>query len=129
MITDPQNPQHWILLAQERLEKVDALFERFGSSYSGVELLQEAVERFLKGYLVAKGWHLIKTHNLSELVAEAAGYDADFKRFLDFAASLTQQFWEQHYPGGDLTEVGSDYTDLRQQAGELVALILASVSV
>lgn len=62
-------------------------------------------------------------------MAEAAGYDADFKRFLDFAASLTQQFWEQHYPGGDLTEVGSDYTDLRQQAGELVALILASVSV
>lgn len=60
MITDPQNPQHWILLAQERLEKVDALFERFGSSYSGVELLQEAVERFLKGYLVAKGWRLIK---------------------------------------------------------------------
>lgn len=129
MITDPQNPQHWILLAQERLEKADALFERFGSSYSGVELLQEAVERFLKGYLVSKGWRLIKTHNLPELVAEAASYDADFKRFLDFAASLTQQFWEQHYPGGDLTEVGSDYTYVRQQAGELFALILATVSV
>lgn len=129
MITDPQNPQHWILLAQERLEKADALFERFGSSYSGVELLQEAVERFLKGYLVSKGWRLIKTHNLPELVAEAASYDADFKRFLDFAASLTQQFWEQHYPGGDLTEVGSDYTYVRQPAGELFALILATVSV
>jgi HEPN domain-containing protein len=128
MITDPQNPRHWLLLAQERLEKADALFEQFGSSYSGVELLQEAVERFLKGYLVAKGWRLVRTHNLPELVAEAAGYDGDFKRFLDFAASLTQQFWEQHYPGGDLTEVGSDYTDLRQQAGELVALVLASVS-
>jgi len=129
MITDPQNPQHWILLAQERLEKADALFERFGSSYSGVELLQEAVERFLKGYLVSKGWRLIRTHNLPELVAEAADYNADFKRFLDFAASQTKQFWEQHYPGGDLTEVGSDYSDLRQQAGELAALILASVSV
>ena len=34
---------------------------------------------------------------------------------------------QQHYPGGDLTEVGSDYELLRQQAGEMIVLILASV--
>ena len=49
MITDPNNSSHWLLLARDRLEKADALFTRFGSSWSGVELLHEAAERYLKG--------------------------------------------------------------------------------
>lgn len=67
MITDPANPEHWFLLAKERLDKADALFPIFGASWSGVELLHEATERYLKGYLVSKGWSLIKTHDLSRL--------------------------------------------------------------
>ena len=45
MITDPNNPLDWLLLAQDRLEKADALFFQFGASWSGVELLHEAIER------------------------------------------------------------------------------------
>lgn len=54
-------------------------------------------------------------------------FNPKFAEFAELAHSLTEQFWEQHYPGGDLTEVGSDYELLRQQAGEMIALILASV--
>jgi hypothetical protein len=39
------------------------------------------------------------------------------------AQSLTEQFWAQHYPGDDLSEVGFDYPELRQMAGELIGLI------
>jgi hypothetical protein len=39
---------------------------------------------------------------------------------------LTIQFWAQHYPGGDLTEVGADYDLLRHEIGDLVILILAA---
>ena len=58
MKTDESNPHDWFLLARERLEKADALYKQFGPSYSGVELLEEAVERYLKGYLVANRWPL-----------------------------------------------------------------------
>ena len=47
------------------------------------------------------------------------------KSFADLCESLTAQFWAQHYPGGDLTDVGTDYDDLRSQAEEMIALILA----
>ncbi len=127
MRTDEKNPHDWFLLAQERLEKADLLFNLCGPSYSGVELLQEAVERYLKGYLVAKGWPLERIHDLNRLVEAAMAFDPQFGDFAELAHSLTEQFWEQHYPGGDLTEVGADYDDLRQQAGEMIALILASV--
>jgi hypothetical protein len=34
--------------------------------------------------------------------------------------SLTEQFWAQHYPGGDITGLGADYPELQAQAHKLV---------
>jgi hypothetical protein len=48
--------------------------------------------------------------------------------FAETSSILTEQFWEQHYPGGDLDEVGKDYPDLRQSLGQLVALIEAKLA-
>lgn len=122
-MTDPQNPADWLILARDRLEKADAIFERFGASWTGIELLHEAVERFLKAYLVHKGWTLIKTHDLSRLLVEACHFNGDFEAYAEMARSLTEQFWEQHYPGGDLDEVGQDYSTLRESTGQMIALI------
>ena len=60
----------------------------------------------LKAFLLSKNWSLVRTHDLNYLLAEAAKHDARFIQFAAVAQSLTEQFWEQHYPGGDLTEVG-----------------------
>lgn len=125
MKTDETNPQDWLFLARERLVAADALFQARGATYSGVELLQESVERFLKAYLISKGWELQKIHNLSTLLDHALTFDSRFEAFADLSENLTAQYWAQHYPGDDLTEVGSDYPELRQSAGELIQLIEA----
>ena len=127
MKTDETNPHHWFFLAAERLEAADALYEARGACYSAIELLQEAVERYLKGFLIWTGWPLRKVHNLSTILDAAVERDSRFKTFADLCEKLTAQYWAQHYPGGDLEDVGSDYDELRQQAGEMIDLILASV--
>jgi len=127
MKTDENNPQHWFLLAAERLSAADVLYAQSGSTYSGIEILHEAVERYLKGFLIGRGWSLRKVHDLTFLNDQAKSFDTGFTAFDDLCESLTEQFWAQHYPGGDLSTVGSDYESLRRQAGELIALILASV--
>lgn len=127
MTTDPNNPADWLLLARDRLEKADALFERFGASWSGIELLHEAAARYLKAFLIHHGWSLVKTHDLSRLLAEACGFECRFDCFADMTQSLTEQFWEQHYPGGDLDEIGHDYPALRQSLGEMVRMIEAAI--
>ncbi len=43
MKTDEANPQDWFLLAAERLSAADVLYAQSGSTYSGIEILQEAV--------------------------------------------------------------------------------------
>jgi HEPN domain-containing protein len=86
--TDGNNPQDWLLLAKERLEKADPLFAQFGASYSGVGLLQEAIERYLTGFLAAGGWPLERVHDLNRLLEAAMTFDKQFQRFSEMAHSL-----------------------------------------
>ena len=98
MKTDETNPSDWFLLARERLDAADAVRDARGPCNSSVELLQEAVERYLKGFLIGKGWPLQRIHNLSTLLDAAIQRAPRFKSFADLCEGLTAQFWEQHYP-------------------------------
>ena len=117
------NPGDWFYSAGDRLKIADLAWASEGLTQSGIELLQESVERYLKGYLVAKDWTLKKTHDLDVLLIEATRYDSRFDRFRDLADELTEDFFAQHYPGGDWTDLGKNYESLRRQAGELIELI------
>ena len=124
MRTDETNPSDWFLLARERLDAADAVRAVRGPCNSSVELLQEAIERYLKGFLIGRGWRLQRIHSLSALLDAAIQRDPRFQSFADLCDGLTAQFWEQHYPGGDLAEVGADYDELRQQADQMIDMIL-----
>jgi HEPN domain-containing protein len=121
--TDESNPADWFAFAAERLLAADVLSRHDGTSASSVEALQEAAERYLKGFLIAKGWALKRTHDLKVLVKDAAVFAPEFSRFLDLADRLTAEFFEQHYPGGDLTHVGENYPGMRAEISEVIALI------
>jgi HEPN domain-containing protein len=124
--TDETNPADWFLLGRERLEAADAVRSARGVCNSAVELLQESVERYLKGFLVSTGWPLQRIHSLSTLLDFAIKRDARFKEFAELCDTLTAQFWQQHYPGGDLTDVGADYDALRAESEQLIVLILSA---
>ncbi|MBI4660141.1 MAG: HEPN domain-containing protein [Verrucomicrobia bacterium] len=126
--TDEQDPADWLAFAQERLAAADLLKAREELTPACIECLQEAAGRLLKGYLIAKDWSLVKSLDLRRLVRDAGRFDSRFLKFLPLAENLTADFFAQHYPGGDLTHVGENYETLRQQTGELVALIRESLS-
>jgi HEPN domain-containing protein len=121
------DPADWFFSAADRLRVADWAWERDGLTLTGVELLQEAVERYLKGWLIARGWSLDRTHDLRKLISVAMTIDPAFNRFKSFADELTDDFFAQHYPGGDWTNVGQNYETLRKQAGEIVSLIEQSL--
>ena len=123
MKTRENNPSDWILLADERLQSADALIQARGVCYSAVELLQESIERYLKGFLISRNWKLERIHDLNRLLDLCLDHSTEFSRFAPLAQSLTEQFWAQHYPGDDLSEVGEDYPELRREAQDLIELI------
>jgi len=125
MTTREDNPQDWFLFGADRLRGADVLFQAQGVTYLGIEALHEAaVERYLKGYLVSKEQKLERTHDLARLLERAMAFDDGFEPYTLLADDLTQRFRAQHYPGGDLTDVGADYEALRKKAGDLIDLIL-----
>lgn len=120
MKTDESNPHDWLRSARSRLASADRLFAAEGASESAIELLQEAAERFLKAFLLARGWPLRKIHDLGTLVAEAEKHDLSIAAFADFADELTDQFWATHYPGGEVDDEGVDYARLREELQKLL---------
>jgi len=122
MKTDENNPEDWYRSAKVRLGSADRLYPLEGSSESVVELLQESAERFLKGYLISKGWTLSRVHDLGALIAEAQKYDEGFGEYADFADELTDQFWAMHYPGGELDDAPPDFAALREQLAKMLKI-------
>lgn len=125
MRTDENNPEDWLKSASSRLASADRLFAEEGASEAAIELLQESTERFLKAYLIARGWRIRKIHDLGSLLSEAEKHDPAFGAFADFADELTDQFWAIHYPGGDLDDSPPDFAALREQLAKMLALIQA----
>lgn len=121
--TSERDPADWFGFASERIHSADVLHQHEGVTGTGIEALQEGVERYLKGYLVANGWKLIKTHDLALLLREAKKFNPAFSTFDAMAEELTEDFFAQHYPGEDTTLVGQNYDTLREQAGEMIQLI------
>jgi HEPN domain-containing protein len=62
-------------------------------------LCQQAAEKYLKGYLISKGWSLKKVHDLSALLAECMVYDQDFETLKQAVITLNPYSVEARYPG------------------------------
>ena len=63
----PLVAEDWYRSAKVLLGSADRLYPLEGSSESVIELLQESAERYLKGYLISKGWALSRIHDLGAI--------------------------------------------------------------
>ncbi len=91
--------------------------------------LQQAMEKYLKGFLLSTGWPLRRIHDLEVLVQEAIARDVDFAPFLAPCQRITEYYIETRYPIGLHTpfqrdSLEADLDTLR----ELIELIRHKVS-
>lgn len=88
----------WLAKANEDLLVVERLTENEIVATSSVCFhCQQAVEKFLKAFLIANGVDIKKTHNIEFLLAECSEFDMDFseidtKELSDFGV-------DARYPG------------------------------
>ncbi len=87
-------------------------------------LLQQAAEKYLKGYLIGKGWKLQKIHDLEVLISEASRNDNTFRAFLDFARVISAVYVESRYPAGPPREYSMEQvSDWLEQTERLITRI------
>ncbi|MFH1259470.1 MAG: HEPN domain-containing protein [Elusimicrobiota bacterium] len=96
--------KEWIQRGEHDLAVAKILLSE--EQYSDVILfhIHQAVEKYLKGFLICKGWKLKKIHDIELLLTETANFDDEFQKYLDLGRELTAFYYEERYPPGPITE-------------------------
>ena len=67
-------PADWFRVGDKELKPAQYLLEGEDTEGAGFNV-QQAVEKYLKGYLLSRGWKLRRIHDLETLINEAVGHD------------------------------------------------------
>ncbi len=95
-----ETPAAWLQFAEENRAVAEREMASGHPAYHTVCFLcQSAAEKYLKGYLVAQGWELEKTHDIVALLALCADYDEAFAELREEGVVLNEYIAAGRYPG------------------------------
>ena len=126
-----ETPREWLRFADENLRVAEHELSYEAPAYHTVCFLAHgAVEKYLKGYLIAQGWVLQRTHDIVALLGICTNYDAAFAELMEMGAVLNEYIVEGRYPGGlSFESIGPDEAEeavnIARRVKALVAAIMA----
>jgi len=98
-------PARWIRFAEGDLAVAEREMENTEPVHHTVCFLcQSAAEKFLKGYLIAQGWTLERTHDIVALLGYCVAYDSQWSDYFADGAVLNEYIVAGRYPGDITTE-------------------------
>jgi HEPN domain-containing protein len=97
---ESQLPAEWFTQGDTDIETAEILLTHNGPLSSIAFHLQQAIEKYLKGYLLATGWELRRIHDLEILLREVIDLDTEFTAFLPACQRITEYYIESRYPIG-----------------------------
>ena len=113
-------PSDWFRVAEKDLDRVKYLMEAHDSGAAGF-FLQQAMEKFLKAFLLSKGWKLERIHDLEALLNAALTYDSSLESYRAVCQKITGFYFFERYPF--ITEVSLTEDDIRNSLIEVKGLI------
>ncbi len=95
-----ETPAEWYRFADENWQVAEReLAYHEPAAHTICFLSQSAAEKYLKGYLIAQGWTLEKTHDIVRLLELCAEHDEAFSELLADGETLNEYITEGRYPG------------------------------
>ena len=95
-----ETPAAWFRFADENLAVAEREMATDSPAHHTVCFLcQGASEKYLKGYLIAQGWDLEKTHDLVALLTRCADHEERFAALREGGAVLNEYIVAGRYPG------------------------------
>jgi HEPN domain-containing protein len=116
--------KEWFERAKHDFEAAKLIFAH-GDYYDEVVfLLHQAVEKYLKGYLIFQGCELKKIHDIYILLSEAVKFNKSFEEFLVSAKKLTAFYYEERYPPGPPPDVSEEEAkEIIEATEKIIALV------
>ena len=118
--------QEWFERGRHDIETAQLLFDERGYTDSIAYHIQQAIEKYLKGYLVLHGKKPPKIHELDTLLNHILSFDDNFNGFLELCEKASLYYIEDRYPPGPIVEY--EYNEIKadlDKAWELIRKVLA----
>jgi HEPN domain-containing protein len=113
-------PADWLRIAERDLARVDHLLDVQDPEAAGF-FLQQAMEKFLKAFLISKGWKLERIHDLEVLLNAALAYDPLLEQFRSACQKITGFYLVERYPF--IVEAGLTEDDVRTSLAQVGVLV------
>lgn len=121
-------PKDWLALAEKDLARVKRSLRDKDPELAGF-CLQQAVEKFLKAFLLSKGWKLRRIHDLEALLDDTIAYDPSLDQFRNVCQKITNYYTVERYPLAVETELREEEVRASLEAADrLVNAIRKGIS-
>jgi len=90
-------PRDWLRIAEKDWRRIGQALDDGDAEEAGF-WLQQAVEKYLKAYLLSKGWRLRRIHDLEVLVNEAAVHMQDIGGYSRACRKISGYYIAERYP-------------------------------
>ena len=91
-------PDDWRRRGDADLSAAEILLENEGDTQVAAALVQQGVEKHLKAWLLARGWRLVKVHDLQRLLDDAVSYEPSLEDYYGLCEGLTAFYFVDRYP-------------------------------
>lgn len=120
-----QQAREWFGRGDHDIETAQLLYKELGYTDAIAYHIQQAIEKYLKGYLVLQGQKPPWVHELDTLLSLASRFRADlYSTFIDLCDKSTRYYVEDRYPPGPPAEYSREEIkadlDLAWQLVELI---------
>ena len=89
--------QDWYKIGEKDIKRAKKLLDWGDLEGAGFNI-QQAVEKYLKGFLLSRGWMLRRIHNLETLLEDAIIYEASLEKFRIDCQKATYYYIKERYP-------------------------------
>lgn len=115
---DSLYPPDWLRVAERDWQRVEKRLSEGDQEDAGFRL-QQALEKYLKAFLLANNWELEKTHEITTLLEEATKFKPELSSFIDLCERIENYYFTERYPstldaGILFEEVERDFKGARQ---------------
>lgn len=90
-------PDDWLNVARKDWHRMTVLLED-GDPDGAAFFLQQSLEKYLKAFLLGKGWKLRKIHELDTLLDFSVEFDARLEEFQGLSERVTGYYYTERYP-------------------------------
>ncbi len=113
-------PEDWIAIAEKDLRRVEDLLGLQDPEAAGF-FLQQAIEKFLKAFLLSKGWKLERIHDLEALLNRALRLEPALEPYRQACQKIAAYYLIERYPF--ITETGLSEDDVRDSLEQVRGLV------